>query len=455
MGYNFIEYNREQHYLMPPSIKEWLPEGDLSWFVIDAVEQMDLSGFYKKYRSDGCGRSAFNPRMMVGLLLYGYSVGERSSRRLEVLCERDVGFRVVTANQKPDHSTISRFRKKYEKESEELFVKVLMMCADANMLKVGTIALDGTKMEANASLSSNRTQKYIEQEVRKIFDEADQRDRKEDNLYGKTNRGDELPEELRSRASRLKRLKECKERLEREELEAVWKQQEKIDVRLKEESERGMKKRGRKPKLPEELKKSDARANITDPASRIMKTRRGYVQGYNAQAAVTEGQIIVAAELTQEENDVNQLHPMFNRVKDNMRSVRIEDRLQSGLVDAGYWSEGNLEKELVDGLELFAATKKDWKQRKEIREQEAPRGRIPKGLSKRELMERKLLTKRGKSQYSRRGRMIESVFGQIKDSRGISRFLRRGLEACASEWKLICATHNLLKLFRSGKASWA
>lgn len=155
MAYNFIECNREQQYLMPPSVKEWLPEGDLSWFVIDAVGQMELKEFYSKYRGDGCGRAAFNPKMMVSLLLYGYSLGERSSRRIEILCERDVGIRVVTVNQKPDHSTISRFRKKYEKELEGLLIKVLKMCAEAKMLKVGTIALDGTKMEANASLSSN------------------------------------------------------------------------------------------------------------------------------------------------------------------------------------------------------------------------------------------------------------------------------------------------------------
>ena len=213
------------------------------------------------------------------------------------------------------------------------------------------------------------------------------------------------------------------------------------------------------------MKNKEAKANITDPASRIMKTRTGYVQGYNAQAVVTEAQIILAGEITQEENDVNQLHPMLNKAKDNIRSVGIEDKLRSGLVDAGYWSEGNLKKELPDELELYAATKKDWKQRKEIREQKAPRGRIPDKLSERGQMERKLLTTRGKQMYSKRGQMIESVFGQIKDARlsacvhaqaeGISQFLRRGLDACASEWKLICATHNLLKLFRSRKASWA
>ena len=161
MAYNFIECNREQQYLMPPSVKEWLPEGDLSWFVIDAVEQMELKEFYSKYRGDGCGRAAFNPKMMVSLLLYGYSLGERSSRRIEIFCERDVGFRVVTANQKPDHSTISRFRKKYEKELEGLFIKVLKMCAEAKMLKVGTIALDGSKciiiIESNREIYRGRS----------------------------------------------------------------------------------------------------------------------------------------------------------------------------------------------------------------------------------------------------------------------------------------------------------
>jgi len=365
-----------------------------------------------------------------------------------------VGFRVVTANQKPDHSTISRFRKKYEKERAGLFVEVLRICAEAKIFKVGTIALDGTKMAANASLSSNRTSKNIEAEVKKIIEEAKQRNTDEDNFYGKANRGDELPEEMRSRSSLLKRLKECTERLEREAIAAAERQQEKIDIRQQEESEQGRKKRGRKPKLPEDVENKEAKASITDPASRIMKTRTCYVQGYNAQAAVTAEQIIVAAELTQEENDVNQLHPMLNKVKDNIRSVSIEDKIRSGLVDAGYWSKENLRKRLPDELELFAATKKDWKQRKEIRKQQVPRGLMPEGLSGREQMELKLSTKRGKEQYSKRGQMIESVIGQIKDARGISRFLRRGLNACTSEWKLICTTHNLLKLFRSGKASW-
>ena len=291
--------------------------------------------------------------------------------------------------------------------------------------------------------------------MKKILKEAAETDKAEDKLYGKRNRGDELPDEMKDRRSRLKRLQECKERLELRENELARKQQEKIEMRQKEESEQGRKKRGRKLKMPEEVKNKDAKANITDPESRIMKTQAGYVQGYNAQAVVTNEQIIVAAELTQEENDVNQLHPMLNKAKENVQDIGIEKRLQAGLADAGYWSEGNMEKGLPDELELFVATKKDWKQRKAMREQKVQRGRIPEGLSKREQMERKLLTKRGKHMYSKRGQMVESVFGQIKDARRIRRFLRRGLDACSSEWKLICATHNLLKLFRSGKASWA
>ncbi|MDR4506982.1 MAG: transposase [Candidatus Brocadiaceae bacterium] len=457
MAYNFIECNREQKYLMPPSLKEWLPEGDLSWFVIDAVEEMDLQEFYIRYREDGWGRAAFNPKMMVSLLLYAYSVGERSSRRIESFCERDVGFRIVTANQKPDHSTLSRFRKECEKELEGLFARILKMCAEAKMVKVGKIALDGTKMDANASLSSNRTQKSIEEEVKKILREASEIDEEEDRLYGKTRRGNELPEEMRTRASRLKRLRECKERLERQAREAAGKRQEKIDNRQREELEEGKKKRCRKPKMPEEVLNKESKANATDPESRIMKTRTGYVQGYNAQAVVTEGQIILAAELTQEENDVNQLHSMFNKAKENVNEAGIKDKFRSGLVDAGYFSERNIEKEFPDNLELFSATKKDWKQRKAMREEKSPRGRIPVGLSIRDQMERKLLTKRGKQLYRKRGQMIEAVFGQIKGARGIDRFFRRGINACASEWKwkLICATHNLLKLFRSGKASWA
>jgi len=454
MAYNFISCDRGQKYLLPPSLLEWLPEGDLTWFILDAVEQMEVEDFYKKHRSDGWGRAAFEPSMMVSLLLYGYCMGERSSRRIEQLCERDIGFRVIAANQRPDHSTIARFRKEHEKELEKLFTEVLKLCAEAGLVKVGIVALDGTKMKAHAALSSNRTQKHIEEEVEKMLEEAASKDAEEDRKFGKDKRGDELPEELRGRQSRLIRLKECKERLEREATEVVASQQRRIDEREAEEAETGRKKRGRKPKEPEEVKNKEAKANITDPESRIMKGRVGYVQGYNGQAVVTEGQIIVAAELTQEENDVQQLDPMVKKAGENLIEVGVKEEMGVGVADAGYWSEANVKDASGTMPELLIAMKKDWKQREAIREQEPPRGRIPDGLSERERMERKLLTKRGKRLYSKRGQMIEAVFEQIKEVRRMRRFIRRGLSACASEWKLMCATHNLLKLFRSGKACW-
>ena len=229
--YNFIECNRNQMYLMPPSLKEWLPESHLAWFVMDAVEQMDLSVFYEKYRADGWGHCAYEPAMMLSLLLYAYSMGERASRQIEGLCETDIAFRVVTTNQKPDHTTISRFRQENEKKLEELFVSVLKLCAEAGLVKVGVVALDGTKVKANASLSANRTDEYIKKEVKKILSEAAAQDKEEDRRYGKDKRGDELPDELKDRRNWLVRLKECQKRLERESKKKAAEQQEKIDKR--------------------------------------------------------------------------------------------------------------------------------------------------------------------------------------------------------------------------------
>ncbi|MBA3065768.1 MAG: transposase [Proteobacteria bacterium] len=455
MGYNFMECNREQEYLLPPSLQEWLPEKDLAWFVIDAVKQMELKAFYQKYRKDGWGAASYNPEMMVILLLYAYSLGQRSSRKIEQLCERDIGFRVVSANTKVDHSTICRFRQKNEKELEKLFTEILKLCARAGLVKVGLVGIDGTKIKANAALSANRTSEHIEEEVKKWLKEAQARDEEEDKLYGKEKRGDELPPELQKRESRIKRLQECKKRLDEEAEADREKQQKKIEERKKEEASSGQKKRGRKPVTPEEKVNQKAKANVTDPDSRIMKNSKGYVQGYNGQAVVTEQQIIIAAELTQEENDVKQLHPMLEKAQENLKEIEIEESPEICLGDAGYWSKANIDSSGEGNPELIIATSKDWKQRKALQEQPPPRGRIPKGLSERELMERKLRTKRGRALYKKRGIIPEPVFGQIKTARGIDLFLRRGLAACASEWKLICATHNLLKLFRYGGVAWA
>jgi transposase len=454
MGYNFLPCERDQLYLMPPALQDWLPEGDLAWFILDAVTQMKLAAIERTYRADGWGQAAYEPAMMVALLLYAYCLGERSSRRIERLCERDLAFRVITANQGPDHTTMARFRQTHETELAKLFTQVLRLCAEAGVVKVGVVALDGTKIQASAALASNRTADTIAAEVSRMLTEAQATDEAEDRRYGPEPRGDELPEALRDRRSRLARLQACQERLTQEAATATVQQQDKIEARQAEEAVTGQKKRGRKPKAPEAAADATAKANVTDPDSRIMKTQAGYVQGYNAQAVVTEGQIIVAAEVTQEANDIKQLHPMLEQAQANLQAIAHPQAITTALADAGYCSEANLTEADPAGPELLIAPNKDWKQRKVLREQPGPRGRIPKRLSQRERMERTLLTKRGRRLYKKRGQTVEPVFGQIKSARGCDGFMRRGKAACDSEWKLLCATHNLLKLWRNGKAVW-
>lgn len=454
MAYNFLPCNRDQAYLLPPSLKDWLPEGHLAWFVLDAVEQIDLSEFYKKYRTDGVGNSAFHPSMMVALLMYSYCTGERSSRKIETRCQTDVAYKVVTANQYPDHTTISRFRKDNQLHLKKLFLEILRLCAESGLVKLGKVSLDGTKIKANASLSANRKLKHLKQEIDKMLSEAEAKDAEEDKAYGVDKRGDEMPDDLRDRKSRISRLKACKERLEQEKAEAQKQQQDKIDDRKAKEKQTGKKPRGRQPKPAEEAGNKDAKANVTDPDSRIMKTRKGYVQGFNSQAVVTEEQIIVAEDVTQEENDKQQLHPMFEQAEENRQAVEIKEKIGVGLADAGYCSEENFTKKAAGDIELLVATQKDYKQRKAMAEQPSPEEPIPDGLSPTELMERKLLTERGRKLYKIRGKTVEPVFGQIKEALGFDRFMRRGFEACRSEWSLVCAVHNLLKLWRSGKACW-
>ena len=454
MAYNFLPCDRNQEYLLPPSLTDWLPEDHLAWFVLDTVEQIDLQPFYKKYRTDGVGNSAFNPSMMVGLLMYAYCTGERSSRRIERSCQTDVAYKVITANQSPDHSTISRFRKDNEANLKNLFLEVLRLCAEADLVKLGKVSLDGTKIKANASLAANRTLNRLEQEVDKILAEAAAKDAEEDNAFGPDKRGDELPKDLQDRNSRLNRLKACKERLEREKAEARQARQAKIDQRLAAEEATGKKHRGRRPKSPEKAENKEAKANVTDPDSRIMKTPKGYVQGLNAQATVTEDQVIVAEDVTQQANDKRQLHPMLEQAEANRQTVGVKEKIGVALADAGYSSDDNFTKTPAGGIELLVATQKDWKQRKAMRDRPPPQVPAPSCLSATELMERKLLTDRGRELYKLRSQTVEPVFGQVKDVRGFDRFMRRGFGACRSEWSLICATHNLLKLWRSGKACW-
>lgn len=455
MAYNLLPCDRGQGYLMPPSLRDWVKEDHLAWFVVDAVGQMDLVEFYVGYRSDGWGAAAYDPGMMVAVLLYAYCQGIRSSRRIAQALEENVGFRVVAANQQPDFRTVCRFRAEHEKRLERLFVQVLQMCREAGLVKLGVVALDGSKVAANASLAANRSYETIEEEVGKMLAEAKKIDAEEDALFGSERRGDEMPEDLRRGAERLKRLQDAKAHLEREAEEAAKLAQQRREQREAEEATTGKKKRGRKPQEVVPVPVEEAKANTTDPDSRIMKTRQSYVQGYNVQAIVSQDQIIVAVGVTQEANDVQQLKPMLDTMESTLEASGIDDRPKTALADAGYWSEANVTScSDPEGPELLIATIKDWRQRKLLREQGCPRGRIPRGLSPKERMERKLLTKRGCALYKMRSILVEPVFGQIKDGQGLRRFMRRGLDAATSEASLVATTHNLLKLWRSGKAPW-
>ena len=317
----------------------------------------------------------------------------------------------------------------------------------AGLLRLGVVALDGFKVKANASLEASRTEEGLEGEVRRMIEEAEAVDADEDRLYG-AERPDRLPEGLKTRGERLERLAAAKEVIARKKAEAVKAQEDKLAKREADEEASGQRKRGRKPRDPKDCEPKDPKANVTDPESRIMKTRSGVLQGYNAQLVVTEDQFILAAELTQEENDVKQLKPMVRRAQENLAQAGAKEEIEAVTADAGYWSRANMNGWREDDPELFVATTKDWKQRKALREKPAPRGRIPESLSARDRMERKLLTKRGRKTYSIRGKTVEPAIGQVKHVNGLTQFQRRGTVACDSELKLTATAHNLLKMWR-------
>jgi transposase len=448
MGHNFLPYEQRQNYLLPPSIIDWVRPESLECFVSELIDQLGDKGrlevFFVGYREDGWGRAAYHPRMMVKVLVYSYCKGITSSRKIAQAIEGEVAFRYLAANQQPDFRTISDFRKNRLVALQGLFVEVLRLCQEAGLAKMGRVALDGRKVAGNAALDQNRNKEALEAEAKRILEEADRVDAEEDEKYGKDKRGDELPEELRDPRSRAQRIAEAYARLEEAERREKEKQEKKLEEREREEEETGKKKRGRKPKDPEEVVDKEKKANITDPDSRILKTRRGWVQGYNAQAvADCETQVIVAEDVTQEENDVKQLEPMLLRCEE-----QAGERPKEMLADAGYWSEENAKLE-DDQTELFISTTKEWKQRKAQREKGTPRGPIPRDATLNDRMERKLLIRRGRNAYRERGSTIEPVFGQMV-MRGLTRFVLRGYTKVKGEWSLWCTTHNLLKLWRSG-----
>jgi transposase len=475
VSYNFPAVDPDQLMLMPPSVAEWLPEDHLAWFVLDVVDELDLSGFLAGYRVDGRGGAAYHPAMMLALLVYAYSIGERSSRRIERRCVEDVAFRVVAANQRPDHATIARFRAAHTEAVAGLFGQVLALCARAGVLRPGLVAIDGTKLAANASRDANRTAAQLAEQIVAEAAEVDATEDAVTNAAGAE--AGELPEELRSRGGRRRtRLRELLAELEAEASEKSYDAH--MARRAEIEAGTGRPIRGRRPTPDSATHKSRTVANVTDPDSRLLKTRAGYVQGYNAQAVATEDQFVVAAEATNQSHDAPSFEPMITATKRNLRHAGETRRVRRVIADAGYWSDDNVH---LAGVEAFIAPGKARKLRRiadadhersavladvEASEIDKPTAATKLGVSRTRLnqllrrrragvaesltttMVAKLDTPRGKRLYRRRAATIEPVFAQIKHNRRIRTLSRRGLAAADSEWKLICATHNLLKLWR-------
>jgi transposase len=440
MAQTFLSCDREQDFLLAPSLRDWLPVDHVAWCVIDAVERLDLGEFRAYYRSDGSGRRAHDPQMMVALVLYAYCVGERSSRQIERRCVEDVAFRVIAANRAPDHTTISRFRQRFAEPLAGLFVQVLAMCAKAGMVRVGTVAVDGTKMAANAGLGANRSYAAIRAEVQRMLDEAEAVDAAEDAQFGDA-RGDELPSELADPRSRRARLDRAKRELEAEQAAREAEHQTRLAERAEHEQQTGKKLGGRRPKPPQPEDLESSRRNVTDPESRVMNQRGAFVQGYNAQVLVGEGRVIVAADVTASPNDSGQLAPMLHAARANLARVGHDEPIECLLADGGYWNHDHISQLGADGTLVMVPTHDPHKRGRQRARRQGPEG---------ERIQMLMDTEAGQALYRRRAELVEPVFAHTKYTRGIVRFSRRGLQAIRHEWQLIAATHNLLKLFRYG-----
>ena len=448
----FRPYSPEQLLLLPPDMARWLPEDHLVYFIRDVERQLDLSGIYGSYDGTQGGNPAYDPGMMTTLLIYAYCVGVVSSRKIERATYESIPFRVLTADQHPDHDTIAEFRRRHLEALAALFVQVLRLCRKAGLVKLGHVSLDGTKVRANASkhkaMSYGRMEKSVvelEGEVKRLLAEAEGTDTAEDNRYGRGRQDEALPEELRFKQSRLAKIKEAKEALEQEAREGAEAQRLE-QAKKREDRDASGDHRGRPPKVPSEKPEGKAQRNFTDPDSRIMKdgATKAFEQCYNCQAAVDgDSQVIVATRVSQETNDKKELKPVVETLKKNLDGAKPKQLT----TDNGYFSENNvtyLAEEQIDGY-LATGRIKHGDQLPV-----APRGRIPKEASIKERMARKLRTVKGRAIYAKRKEVSEPVFGQIKHVRGFRQFLLRGVDRVCGEWDLICLGHNVLKLFRSG-----
>jgi transposase len=444
MAYHFLRGDRDQPFLLPPDLRDWLPKEHLAWFVLDVVDQLDLAPFYRVHRADGHGHPAYDPKTLLGVLLYAYAIGVRSSRQIERRCQEDVAFRVLAGNQAPDHVTVARFRVRHQQALAGFLIESLKLCAAAGLVHLGVVALDGTKVAANASDKANRTREKLEEEVTKILREAAEADQAEDHQHGPA-RGDELPAELASPTGRLARLQQAKALLEADAAQRQRRYEQRVAELAAAARAKGKQPRAPiKPRRRDEAPKPQATANITDPDSRLVHSRNGWVQGYNAQAVTTCQQVIVAAELSQHTSDLQQLQPMLAATTATLAAAGIGARPGTLLADCGYWSIANLTG-IPDAPALLIPPARHGRQGKPRKDGKPSASRSDR---LRAAMTARLATGDGKARYALRRQTIEPVFGQIKDIRGARRFLRRGLAACDAEWKLLCGTHNLLKLWR-------
>ena len=454
----FRPYDPDQVLLMAPVLQEWIPDGDLAHFVSDLVETgtLDLSAIYAAYEEER-GFPPYDPRLMVKLLLYGYANGVCSSRRLERASYRDVAVRMLCADQHPDYRSIARFRARHLEALGELFVQTLRLCKRAKLVGLGALALDGTKLRANASRHKamsyermGKTEARLEAEIATIranvtalFAEADRVDADEDARYGPDRRGDELPAELQRREQRLAAIREAKQALEAEAAERETARRAELEAEGKTPRRPP---KGRDPFKP----KPKAQRNFTDPESKIMKTSDGaYHQCYNGQAIVdSQAQVIVACELSDQAPDARQLEPALGQLAENLDAIEValpEDATLTA--DAGYFSDDNIRITIEHGLDAHIATGRF---KHSEPQPPAPRGPIAKNATPKQRMARKLRTKNGHAVYARRKAIVEPVFGQIDTVQGGRRLLLRGKKAARDQWRFNCAVHNLLKLYRNG-----
>jgi transposase len=446
MAKTYRPYLPDQILLLPPSLRDWLPDNHLAYFLGDLIDQLDLSAIESHYEQEERGYPPYHPRMMTKILVYGYCVGVFSSRRLQKRLQEDVAFRVLAAGNEPDFRTISEFRKIHVKALEGLFRQVLRMALELGAMKVGRVAIDGSKLGANASkhkaMSYQRMkeqEKRLREEVRRLMQQAEAIDAAEDAEYGPEHMGDELPAELARREERLQRIREAKRGLEERARAEADNEDQDAEPPL---DGRGSKRQEKKHNKAKDKPKATDQYNFTDPQSRIMKGPDGFVQAYNAQIAVEPMlQLIVGQAVTQQENDKKQLLPMIATVQE-----QAGQKPTTVLADNGYLSEQNLNGAVQLRVEAYVAVGKD---KHNQSTPPCPRGPIPRSATVLQRMHRKLQTVAGRAIYARRKAIVEPAFGQIKQGQGFRRFLLRGIQKVQGEWALVCMTHNLLKLHRA------